>query len=385
MDHAEAVWAQVKDLLRTELPKRMFDAWVRDSEGIGLTADRLTVAVANGYARDWLEDNLTTAAARLVRMVLDRPVEVRFEVWQEGIPAEEPSGSEDSTEQRPCSEGDQPRLGEPDATGVEDEALRVELALSSLRELFRRSWQIVAIEGYFRRWIPFLGATLAWIVVALRQLLYLATAGSPAEGQAFQTSMDEIARWSGLTKRTVLNHLSDPESLRRLAWFLAPAAPPASRGSRPGGRRSWVVYEDARGRRRGKPAPNRYQFQALMPLTPIDAETLVDRLRELGVTSDPVAALERALKARREELLADPPARPRPADLSRRPQPQSVQDVVREACGTLDPRTAELADRLAALIMPRKDRIMPSHYLIQHWLPLLGPGPGWGCESARDG
>ena len=69
-------------------------------------------------------------------------------------------------------------------------------------------------------------------------------------------------------------------------------------------------------------------------------------------------------------------------------EPHSVQDVLQAVCGAIpeSQRTQyqELADKLAHHLMPPKDLVFLTHYFVSHWLPRLGPGPGWFVTLMRD-
>ena len=69
-------------------------------------------------------------------------------------------------------------------------------------------------------------------------------------------------------------------------------------------------------------------------------------------------------------------------------EPHSVQDVLQAVCGSIPEsqraQFQELADKLAHHLMPPKDLVFLTHYFVSHWLPRLGPGPGWFVTLMRD-
>ena len=44
--------------------------------------DTFTIGVQNAYARDWLENRLSSTVTRLLTGMMDRPQSVHFVVWQ---------------------------------------------------------------------------------------------------------------------------------------------------------------------------------------------------------------------------------------------------------------------------------------------------------------
>jgi hypothetical protein len=69
-------------------------------------------------------------------------------------------------------------------------------------------------------------------------------------------------------------------------------------------------------------------------------------------------------------------------------EPRSVQDILQAVCGSIlesqRVQFQELADKLAHHLMPPKDLVFLTHYFVSHWLPRLGPGPGWFVTLMRD-
>lgn len=65
-----------------EMSKAAFDTWVRSAELVSYEGETFTIGVPNAYARDWLENRLSSTVTRLLSSMLARPQEVRFIVWQ---------------------------------------------------------------------------------------------------------------------------------------------------------------------------------------------------------------------------------------------------------------------------------------------------------------
>jgi chromosomal replication initiator protein len=84
---AEQAWQAALGQLQMEMPKATFDTWVRDTELVAYEDGVFMVGVHNPYARDWLEGRLSSTATRLLTGLMNRTVEVRFTVWQDGSEA----------------------------------------------------------------------------------------------------------------------------------------------------------------------------------------------------------------------------------------------------------------------------------------------------------
>jgi chromosomal replication initiator protein len=65
------------------MSKAAFDTWVSSAELIAYNRDEgcVEIGVKNAYARDWLENRLSTTIARLMTGMLGQPVIPRFKVW----------------------------------------------------------------------------------------------------------------------------------------------------------------------------------------------------------------------------------------------------------------------------------------------------------------
>jgi hypothetical protein len=123
------------------------------------------------------------------------------------------------------------------------------------------------------------------------------------------------------------------------------------------------------------------------PLTPFDEQSLRSWLyRQLAQGKTPVAVIQSALETPVDELIPWPDKVTPDEDIT--DEPHSVQDVLQAVCGAIpeSQRTQyqKLADKLAHHLMPPKDLVFLTHYFVSHWLPRLGPGPGWFVTLMRD-
>jgi chromosomal replication initiator protein len=84
----EQAWQAALGQFQLEMNKATFDTWVRDARFLSYDNGVFTVGVANGYARDWLEDRLTGLARKILTGIWGQPVEVKFEVGKSDLPDE---------------------------------------------------------------------------------------------------------------------------------------------------------------------------------------------------------------------------------------------------------------------------------------------------------
>jgi len=88
---ADQAWQATLGQLQMEMPKAAFDTWVRDAEYISYEDGSFIIGVENAYARDWLQNRLSSTVVRSLAGMMNRTVEVNFVVWQavEKVVAEE--------------------------------------------------------------------------------------------------------------------------------------------------------------------------------------------------------------------------------------------------------------------------------------------------------
>jgi hypothetical protein len=130
--NAEQAWQSVLAQLQMEMPRASFDTWVRDTRPMAYQNGIITVGVRNAYARDWLENRLTSTVSRLLAGMLNQGVEVQFVVA--------------STPCEPESEDSESEADEPDSDEAETEVVN-----RLLYDEIVYPARIVAIPGYFSR------------------------------------------------------------------------------------------------------------------------------------------------------------------------------------------------------------------------------------------
>jgi chromosomal replication initiator protein len=80
--NAERAWLAALGQLQMELPRAVYDTWVRDAEYLAYEDGTFVIGVQNAYARDWMENRLLSTVKRVLTGVVGRTVDVRFVVWQ---------------------------------------------------------------------------------------------------------------------------------------------------------------------------------------------------------------------------------------------------------------------------------------------------------------
>lgn len=78
--NADHVWQTTLGQLQLQMTRATFDTWVKDTRIISHNDDQLVIGTKNPFAKDWLENRLTTTISRTVANVLGRPVSIQFEV-----------------------------------------------------------------------------------------------------------------------------------------------------------------------------------------------------------------------------------------------------------------------------------------------------------------
>ena len=335
--NAQQAWQSVLSHLQGQLSEAEFNTWVQDARVIAANGETISIGVQNAYARDWLEDRLAEQTDRLLSEILEQPVSARFVVASKDGVIHEEKEEHDALDQ----------------SDEVDQAISIQIDSDSLRDIFIQKNKIVAIPGYFRRWIPYLGPTKAWVVVGLLQVAYLATQKPAQPGVEFKTTMEQIGAWVGLSKSSVYRSLQS----HLIRWFIEPKG------------------------------QGEYKINATIPLTPGDEEYIRQWIMSSHGDGGPVKMLKKALKAPRNTLLPKYPPLPEDRFLTVEPRPRTLMDLINNLYWiTADdyPQIEELVSKLEAKLFPQNDLIVIPHYFLKHNKPLLGNGPAWLVTLLRD-
>lgn len=85
MDAGQA-WQATLGQLQMEMPKATFDTWVKGTELLKHQQNIFTISVQNAYARDWLENRLTTTAEKMLTGIMDAPQAISFVLESTNVP-----------------------------------------------------------------------------------------------------------------------------------------------------------------------------------------------------------------------------------------------------------------------------------------------------------
>ena len=77
----QQAWQATLGQLQMEMPKSSYDTWVRSAELVSFENNTFTIGVPNAYARDWLDDRLTTTISRILSGMMNQTQNVTFIVW----------------------------------------------------------------------------------------------------------------------------------------------------------------------------------------------------------------------------------------------------------------------------------------------------------------
>jgi chromosomal replication initiator protein len=74
------IWQTLLGELELEMPSSTFNTWVRDTWVMGYEDGEFLIGLPNAYARDWLENRLRFKIKRALASMLQRQVQVRFQI-----------------------------------------------------------------------------------------------------------------------------------------------------------------------------------------------------------------------------------------------------------------------------------------------------------------
>ena len=348
--NAEQAWQAVIGQLQMEMPRASFDTWVRDTHLLSYEDGVVIVGVRNIYTRDWLENRLESTVSRLLAGMLNRTVEVRFDVSD--------------------NENDAESLDEEAEDDDSKDEIQVEAVWESSYEQIVRPEKAIALNAYFLRHLRELGPDLGWMYIGFRQAAY--SAGGRSGLKAARFSGKSIATLSGSAERTFWNRAARPETWKRLTGLVTLIEEEPQ----------WDKKKVARGSSKfPKRLPRKFSVSMTLPLTAADTRSLTRWISDhIGAFGGPAGVLAAACETRLTELI--PTSNQKTEDDT----PLTVRRIVHDLFVD-DLPTTELeafAERLHLHLMPPSDLLMIKLFFVEHILPQLGEGQGWMLSILRD-
>lgn len=102
--NAQQAWQATMGQLQMEMSKAAFDTWVKSAELVTHEEDTFTIGVQNAYARDWLENRLSSTVTRLLSGMMEQQQNVQFVIWQKDYQGSEAAEEEKYSESSAADE-----------------------------------------------------------------------------------------------------------------------------------------------------------------------------------------------------------------------------------------------------------------------------------------
>ncbi len=351
----EQAWQSVLGQFQMEMPRASFDTWVRDTRLLTCEDGVVTIGVRNQYARDWLENRLSSTVSRLLVGMLNRSVEVRFVVA-----AIEGEG-ENETQTEPEVEAESPRQEDAEIEVVN--RLRYDEVVAPAR--------IVALPGYFSRLLPEIGARSAWLYIGWRQAVWNGERGHEGGSRSRRIAVAQVTRFSGLGRRTFFRATDDPATWQALTGLVE------QQDVSP----RWTQGRDRRSLR----LPNKYTVYLTLPLSRADSQAVSEWLA--ACIRDGASLLEALQKAAGvKELVGEllPLAGP---TQNQEPAAQTVMELAaRLNAGELSPELLVAAEKLHHRIISGFGTLLITHYFLEKVIPTakLTSPQAWLVTLLRD-
>lgn len=77
---ATDTWEAVLGALELQVTRPVYETWLKDTEGVSIADQLLTVAVPTAFAVEWLERRMYHTIRQTVQQVTSQPLEVVFQV-----------------------------------------------------------------------------------------------------------------------------------------------------------------------------------------------------------------------------------------------------------------------------------------------------------------
>lgn len=199
-------WRVVCGQLRGDLSKSLFETWVEPLLPLTYRDGVFTLAAANPYTRDWVDDRLKPRLTSLLQAVYNQPL--RLEVVVAGYSTEEEVESETEPEIESAPANIQPQAP------ASKRKVMLQRAYGSKRAGVIQPERGMFLTLYlFNHWLPLLGHSAFSVILAARSLCYW----NPMTGELrnlIETEMGDLAARAAVSVRTVKDVLNN-ELVRR--------------------------------------------------------------------------------------------------------------------------------------------------------------------------
>jgi hypothetical protein len=229
-DYREA-WEMAVNQVRMDMSRAMFETWVAPAQPEGFADGVFTLRVANPYARDWVENRLSSRVTRLLEGLLKEPVSLNVVVGNGQTPeaektpqppaaalvsqAVQPEKVESTdNEDQPGSNGHKTRRngksgGAPREQKPSQRKMVLQEAYGTQRAAVIHPERGLFLTNYFfSRWLPLLGHSAAMVILAARSQCYWNPSTSELRNEVV-TDMATLADLASVSVRTVKDVLSN--------------------------------------------------------------------------------------------------------------------------------------------------------------------------------
>ena len=228
-DFREA-WEMAVNQVRMDMSRAMFETWVAPAQPEGFADGVFTLRVANPYARDWVENRLSSRVTRLLEGLLKEPVSLNVVVGNGQSPEAQkmpqpPAAAPDSRaaqppqiehpiiEEQPGSNGRKTRRGAKSSVSREQKPSQRKMVLQEAYGTQRAAVihperGLFLTNYFFSRWLPLLGHSAVMVILAARSQCYWNPSTSELRNEVV-TDMATLASLASVSVRTVKDVLSN--------------------------------------------------------------------------------------------------------------------------------------------------------------------------------
>jgi hypothetical protein len=236
-DFREA-WEMAVNQVRMDMSRAMFETWVAPAQPEGFADGVFTLRVANPYARDWVENRLSSRVTRLLEGLLKEPVSLNVVVGNGQTPAAEKTPQPHNSgpaaqavqpaqvespfvEDQADSNGRKPRRGVKTSVPREQKPSQRKMVLQEAYGTQRAAVihperGLFLTNYFFSCWLPLLGHSAVMVILAARSQCYWNPSTSELRNEVV-TDMATLAGLASVSVRTVKDVLGN-ELVRR--YFL---------------------------------------------------------------------------------------------------------------------------------------------------------------------